>query len=111
MLRCGTPRKAGSSGIFILPAQQDNLFVGWAHTADIRRKLLRANPIYAAGYDKAMGMAAAARQDYGLGTKRAGLTGKRYIIYPSGGHGELNPFLEEQLLADRLSSLERPGGK
>ena len=97
-------------------------FVGWAHPAAIQRRLLDADPGFAAAHDSALGLALAARQTHGLAAGNANPAGnarpqallnKQFIVYPGGiqptGVGRLNEFLEEQLLADALAPSEIQG--
>jgi hypothetical protein len=96
--------------------QQDR-FVGWAHPAALLDRLLQANPDYAAEFQTATGTAVAARLAHaGQAVEAPGalnvLRTKGFIVYPPGVEG-INPFLEEQLLADALGPLEaipRPVG-
>jgi hypothetical protein len=86
-------------------ADKPDQFVGWAHPADVQQCILLANPDFAGAYDRAMGLASTARQQHALGgVLPPAFAGKQFIVYP--GPGILNPFLEEQLLADALGSLE-----
>lgn len=83
-------------------------FVGWARAQDVRDRLLDANRDFVIAHDTAMGFAAGARQMHALGAGSPPypqLGNKHYIIYPS-GPDHLNPFLEEQLLADALAPIE-----
>jgi hypothetical protein len=81
-------------------------FVGWGHSAQVRGCIVQANPDYGTAYDKAVGLAAAARHQHALdGAAPPALQNKQYIVYP-GVPGVLNPFLDEQLLADALAPLE-----
>ena len=112
LILCSGAVRLGRPEVIVFTASRHgktDQFVGWAHPAEIQRRLLEANPVYATGYDRAMGIAATARQDQGLGKRSAALAPKQYIIHPPGREPtELNPFLEEQLLADAVSTLEHP---
>ncbi len=85
-------------------------FVGWAHPVDLVDRLLQANPDFNSAFQTAMGLADAARIAHsGQLAPPAGaanvLQNKNFIIHPPGAEG-LNPFLEEQLLADGLGPTE-----
>lgn len=83
-------------------------FVGWGHPREVRDRLLQANPDFRAVHSKTVGLAATARQQHALGrAPTPALRNKPHITHPD-GPSELNPFLEEQLLADSLSALEEP---
>ncbi len=83
-------------------------FVGWGHPREVRNRLLQANPDFRVVHNKTAGLAAIARQQHALGRAPApALRYKQHITHPD-GPSELNPFLDEQLLADSLSSLEEP---
>lgn len=112
LILCSGAVRLGRPEVIVFTASRlgkTDQFIGWAHPAEIQRRLLEANPVYATGYDRAMGMAATARQDNGMGRISPDLAGKQYIMHPPGRDPlELNPFLDEQLLADALSTLEHP---
>jgi hypothetical protein len=83
-------------------------FVGWGHPADVRDRLVQANPDYGMARDRALGLAAAARQQHAVGgVIPLALKNKQHIVHPT-SPDVLNPFLEEQFLADALGPLEAP---
>jgi hypothetical protein len=81
-------------------------FVGWSHPINIRDRLLQSNPDHRKAYDKAMGLAGAARQELSLSSAvtSPALLNKQHII--NANEDPLREFLEERLLADALSPLE-----
>lgn len=88
-------------------------FVGWGLPRQLRDTLLKSYPAYAQAFEAAMGLATAARLDMtadpGTGVKSVPVTippAKQFIVHPQ--PDSLNPFLEEQLLADALGPLETP---
>lgn len=111
LILCVGAVRLGQPQVIVFTATRQNRpdqFVGWAHPNEIRDRLLGANADFGAAHDTAMGLSAAARQMHALGTditQSPRVSNKRYIVYP-GVAGFLNPFLEEQMLADALAAGE-----
>jgi hypothetical protein len=111
LILCSGAVRLGRPEVIVFTASRrgkPDQFLGWGHPAQIQARLLQANPDYRVAYDKAIGLAIAVRQQHGLGSApNPTLVSKQFIAYPN-GPDVLNPYLEEQLVADALSSLETP---
>jgi len=109
LLSSGAARLGRPEAIAFTATRQakKNQFVGWAHPNDIRRRILDENPDYAAAFDRATALAAVAWLDYGTGQTSSAVQAKQFIVHTESSGGLMNPFLEEQFLADALSEAER----
>jgi hypothetical protein len=114
LILCAGAARVGRPLVIVFTAMRSgrpNQFVGWGHPTELLDRLLDVNPDYARKFEHAMGLASAARQEHSV--PRAGARArvvpqaKSFIVYPPNTEG-LNPFLEEQLLADALGSIESP---
>jgi hypothetical protein len=114
LILCAGAVRLGRPLVIVFTAMRSgraNQFVGWGHPTELLDRLLDANPDYARKFEHAMGLASAARQEHSV--PRAGAQArmvpqaKSFIVYPHDPES-LNPFLEEQLLADALGSVESP---
>lgn len=114
LILCAGAVRLGRPLVIVFTATRSgraNQFVGWSHPSELLDRLLDANPDYARKFEHAMGLASAVRQEHSVtrpgARARVVQQAKSFIVYPPDAEG-LNPFLEEQLLADALGPIESP---
>ncbi|MEU8432599.1 hypothetical protein AB0F18_06735 [Streptomyces sp. NPDC029216] len=114
-LLCAGAARLGRPSVVVFTAQRQGRagqFVGWARPADLLERLQEADPGLGKAYLQSSGQAAGVRLAEASGPapsarlmKELGLEGMRYLTHPS-PRDELNPFLEEQLLARGVSGFD-----
>jgi hypothetical protein len=117
LILCAGAVRLGRPALIVFTAQKEGRpgqFIGWAPPLDLRDALLRCDQRYSEAFEAAMGLAAAAHLNgaaHPIGTEKPVSVvipaNKMHILYPK--PGVLNPFLEEQILADSLGNLESSG--
>ncbi|MFF7359083.1 hypothetical protein ACFZA1_41805 [Streptomyces filipinensis] len=119
MLLSAGATRLGRPSVVVFTAQQQgraDQFIGWARPADLLECLQESDPGLRRAYLQAFGQAVAVRlaeptpQTSPLPTTSAlmkdlGLQGMRYMTHPA-PRNELNPLLEEQLLARSMADFE-----
>ncbi|MFJ9871400.1 hypothetical protein [Streptomyces sp. NPDC101165] len=120
MLLCAGATRLGRPSVVVFTAQQQgraDQFIGWARPADLLECLQESDPGLRKAYLQASGQAVAVRlaeptlqPPQTRPTTSAlmgdlGLQGLRYMTHPA-PRNELNPLLEEQLLARSMAGFE-----
>ncbi|MFF5014765.1 hypothetical protein [Streptomyces sp. NPDC001165] len=122
LLLCAGATRLGRPSVVVFTAQQQgraDQFIGWARPADLLERLQESDPHLRKAYLEASGQAVAVRlAEPTLQTpqtppppttsalmKDLGLQGMRPMTHPA-PRNELNPLLEEQLLARSMARLE-----
>jgi hypothetical protein len=115
LIVCAGAVRQGQPEVLVFIATREgrqDRYIGWGNPQELLDRLLQANPDYANCFEQARGLAEAVRlANAGQLVSPPGMPDirqtKGFIVYPQGGN-RLNPFLEEQLLADALGPHEQP---
>jgi hypothetical protein len=113
LVACAGAARHGRPRIIVFVARMEDrprMFVGWVRPAAARDRLLRADRGYAQAFQKASGLALAARlNEASPGTGGIVLPGNTsWMAHDPTNPGTLSPTLDEQLLAAELEVFENP---
>jgi hypothetical protein len=116
LILCAGATRLGRPRVIVFTAMQEGhsgRFAGWGGPPDLRDRLLDADEGYRRALEEANGLAIAARLQQATTDPPSGALPVAVNIPPSKiamirkADGSLNPFLDEQLLADALGRRER----